>query len=43
VFLDVSYLAHLEKVKSRYPVEAMLAYPIKEGELEQVLLSLEED
>jgi AmiR/NasT family two-component response regulator len=37
VFLDASYLSHLEKVKTRYPVDAMLTYPIKEAELEQAL------
>jgi arsenate reductase-like glutaredoxin family protein len=42
VLLDASYLSHLEKVKTRYPVDAMLTYPIKEAELEQALKQIEE-
>jgi hypothetical protein len=41
VFLEASYLTHLEKVKTRYPVDAMLTYPIKEAELEQVFIQIE--
>ncbi len=37
VFLDTAYLAHLEKVKTRYPVHAVLTYPIREADLEQAL------
>ncbi len=41
VFLDSAYLTHLEKVKTRYPVHAMLTYPIREADLEQALRSFD--
>ena len=41
VFLDVGYLDHLEKVKTRYAVHALLTYPIREADLENVLQSIE--
>jgi hypothetical protein len=37
VFLDASYLAHLEKVRTRYPVDALLTFPIREADLERAL------
>ena len=42
VFLDSDYLAHLEKVRTRYPVDALLTYPIKEADLELALRQIEE-
>lgn len=42
VFLEDAYLAHLEKVKTRYGVDMMLTYPIREGELEQALRGFDE-
>lgn len=42
VFLESSYLAHLEKVRTRYAVDAVLTYPIHEAALEQALQNLEE-
>ncbi len=42
VFLDASYLDHLEKVRTRYPVDALLTFPIREAELEQALRGFEE-
>ncbi len=41
VFLDASYLAHLEQVRTRYPVDALLTFPIREADLEQALRSFE--
>jgi hypothetical protein len=37
VFLDADYLAHLEKVRTRYTVDAVLTYPIQADELEKAL------
>jgi AmiR/NasT family two-component response regulator len=42
VFLDTSYLAHLEKVRTRYAVHAVLTYPIRESDLERALRSFDE-
>ncbi|MEJ2455964.1 MAG: hypothetical protein P8103_17675 [Candidatus Thiodiazotropha sp.] len=42
VFLDTTYLAHLEKVRTRYAVHAVLTYPIQEADLEQALRSFDE-
>jgi DNA-binding NtrC family response regulator len=42
VFLESDYLAHLEKVKTRYAVDALLTYPIREAELESALKRFEE-
>jgi len=42
VFLDASYLDHLEKVRTRYPVDALLTFPIRETELEQALRGFED-
>ncbi len=40
VFLDTDYLPHLEKVRTRYNVNAVLTYPIQEDELEKTLQNL---
>ena len=42
VFLEASYLEHLEKVRTRYAVDAVLTYPIQEAALEQALQNFEE-
>jgi YD repeat-containing protein len=42
VFLEASYLAHLEKVRTRYGVDAVLTYPIQEADLEQALQKIQE-
>ncbi|MCU7829699.1 MAG: hypothetical protein KZQ85_11595 [Candidatus Thiodiazotropha sp. (ex Myrtea sp. 'scaly one' KF741663)] len=40
VFIDKPYLEHLEKVKTRYAVHAVLNYPIDEASLQKVLEQL---
>jgi hypothetical protein len=40
VFLDTDYLPHLEKVRTRYNVNAVLTYPIQADELEKTLQNL---
>lgn len=40
VFIDKPYLEHLEKVKTRYAVNAVLNYPIDEASLQRVLEQL---
>ena len=42
VFLESSYLEHLEKVRTRYAVDEVLTYPIQEAALEQALLNVQE-
>jgi AmiR/NasT family two-component response regulator len=41
VFIEADYLNHLEKVKSRYGVDAVLTYPIREDALHDALKTLE--
>jgi AmiR/NasT family two-component response regulator len=41
VFIEADYLGHLEKVKSRYGVDAVLTYPIKEDDLYDALTKLQ--
>lgn len=43
VFIEADYLDHLEKVKSRYGVDAVLTYPIREDDLHDVLKKLQGD
>jgi len=40
VFLDTDYLPHLEKVRTRYNVHAVLTYPVQADELEKTLQNL---
>lgn len=37
VFIDTPYLDHLEKVKTRYEIDSVLTYPIKETDLNKAL------
>jgi hypothetical protein len=41
VFIEADYLNHLEKVKSRYRVDAVLTYPIREDALHDALTKLQ--
>ena len=41
VFIEADYLNHLEKVKSRYGVDAVLTYPIREDALHDALKKLQ--
>ena len=43
VFLESSYLEHLEKVRTRYTVDVVLTYPIQEAALELALQNIEEN
>ncbi|MES9827945.1 MAG: hypothetical protein ABW201_06765 [Candidatus Thiodiazotropha sp.] len=40
VLLDKKYLANLEKVKQRYPVHAVLTFPLNESGMQAVLDNL---
>jgi AmiR/NasT family two-component response regulator len=41
VFIEATYLEHLEKVKSRYGVDAVLTYPIREDALQDALKTVQ--
>ncbi len=41
VFIEADYLDHLEKVKSRYGVDAVLTYPIREDHLHDAIIKLQ--
>jgi hypothetical protein len=42
VFLDAPYLAHLEKVRTRYTVDGVLTFPVDEASLKALFVELGE-